>query len=136
MRFPLFVDAVSRRSGLPTAQAAVISRAVLQTMVDRMTGGDVADLAGHLPDETGGYLAEPGPGAWDGPAEGGGPADFLRRVSERAGVDDETARVGAAAVFVTLREAVTVEEFRDMVAQLPRDFDGMAQPIPRPPHES
>ncbi|RKN51136.1 DUF2267 domain-containing protein [Micromonospora endolithica] len=135
MRFPLFVDAVSRRSGLPTAQAAVVSRAVLQTMVDRMTGGDVADLAGDLPDETGAYLAEPGPGALDGPAGAGGPTEFLRRVGERAGVDDETARVGAAAVLVTLREAVTVEEFREMVAQLPRDFDGMTQPIPRPPYE-
>ncbi|MCX4390297.1 DUF2267 domain-containing protein [Micromonospora peucetia] len=125
MRFPLFVDAVSRHAGLPAAQAATIARAVLQTMVERMSGG----TAGHLPDELDGYLA--GPGA-DGPATAFGPADFVRRVGERAGVDEATARTGTGAVFATLREAVTVDEFHDMVARLPRDFDGMTQPIPRP----
>ncbi len=131
MRFPLFVDAVARRAGLPTNQAATLSRAVLQTMVERMTGGEAADLAGHLPDEAGDYLAEPG--AAGGPPPAIGPVEFLRRVGERAGVDDQIARLGTAAVFATLREAVTVDEFHAMVAQLPRDFDGMTQPIPRPP---
>ncbi|MEH0974398.1 DUF2267 domain-containing protein [Micromonospora sp. CPCC 205546] len=126
MRFPLFVEAVSRRAGLPTGQAATIARAVLQTMVERLGGG----APGRLPDELDGYLA--GPGAGDGPASALGPADFLRRVGERAGVDEVTARAGTGAVFATLREAVTVDEFRDMVARLPRDFDGMTQPIPRP----
>ncbi|NJP34481.1 DUF2267 domain-containing protein [Micromonospora thermarum] len=133
MRFPLFVDAVSRRGGLPTDQAATVARAVLQTMVERMTGGEAADLAGHLPDDAGDYLAEPGTAPADGRPPAIGPVEFLRRVGERAGVDDETARIGTAAVFATLREAVTVDEFRAMVAQLPRDFDGMTQPIPRPP---
>ncbi|MGK5671534.1 DUF2267 domain-containing protein [Micromonospora sp. URMC 106] len=134
MRFPLFVDAVSRRSGLSSAQSATIARAVLQTMVERMTGGRSGDLAGHLPDELDGYLGAPGPA--DGPPMAFGPAEFLRRVGERAGVDDATARTGTAAVFATLREAVTVDEFREMVARLPRDFDGMSQPIPRPPYDT
>jgi uncharacterized protein (DUF2267 family) len=51
-------------------------------------------------------------------------------------VDDATARTGTAAVFATLREAVTVDEFREMVARLPRDFDGTSQPIPRPPYDT
>ncbi|MFG1778055.1 DUF2267 domain-containing protein [Micromonospora sp. NPDC049051] len=125
MRFPLFVDAVSRRAGLPTTQAATIARAVLQTMVERMSGG----AAARLPDELDGYLTGPG---GDGAAPAPGPADFVRRVGERAGVDEATARTATGAVFATLREAVTVDEFRDMVARLPRDFDGMTQPIPRP----
>ncbi|MEU6075098.1 DUF2267 domain-containing protein [Micromonospora sp. NPDC047074] len=130
MRFPLFVDAVSRRAGLPAAQAATIARAVLQTMVERMSGGATGDPAGRLPDDLDGYLA--GPGTADGPPGAPGPADFVRRVGERAGVDEASARVGTGAVFATLREAVTVDEFREMVARLPRDFDGMTQPIPRP----
>ncbi|SCL72240.1 Uncharacterized conserved protein, DUF2267 family [Micromonospora citrea] len=133
MRFPLFVDAVSRRSGLSTAQSATIARAVLQTMVERMTGDSSGDPAGHLPDELDGYLAGPGPD--DGRPAVPGPAQFLRQVGERAGVDEATARAGAGAVFATLREAVTVEEFHEMVARLPRDFDGMTQPIPRPPYD-
>ncbi|SCL34586.1 Uncharacterized conserved protein, DUF2267 family [Micromonospora nigra] len=156
MRFPLFVEAVSRRSGIPPEQAAVVTRAVLQTMVERMTGGDATDLAGHLPDDLGGYLAPPAPPPGirspasppvtpaPAPPPGirspaprpvtppAGPADFLRRVGQRAGVDDRTARAGAGAVFATLRDAVTVAEFRDMVARLPRDFDGMVDPVPRP----
>ncbi|MER7335018.1 MULTISPECIES: DUF2267 domain-containing protein [unclassified Micromonospora] len=134
MRFPLFVDAVSRRAGLSAAQSAAIARAVLQTMVERMTGGRSGDPAGHLPDELDGYLAGPDPA--DGPPAPLGPAEFLRRVAERAGVDEATARAGTGAVFATLREAVTVDEFRDMVARLPRELDGMTQPIPRPPYDS
>ncbi|CCH18100.1 DUF2267 domain-containing protein [Micromonospora lupini] len=207
--FPHFIDAVSRRSGLPTEQAAALARAVLQTMAERVTGGppDLTghppdDLTGHLPDEVDGYLngAAPSPPAnpssppagvagWPAdpaglpadpaglpadpaglpgglaglPAElagsssdpvpdpvtgvdgldtgvgldvGGpvttpppvdaGPAEFLRRVGQRAGVDPATARAGTGAVFATLREAVTVREFREMVARLPRDDDGGA----------
>ncbi|MEU9508963.1 DUF2267 domain-containing protein [Micromonospora sp. NPDC048170] len=130
MRFPLFVDAVSRRAGLPTTQAATIARAVLQTMVERMGASADGDPAGRLPDQLDGYLTGAGPAG--GPADALGPADFVRRVGERAGVDETTARAGTGAVFATLREAVTVDEFHDMVARLPRDFDGMTQPIPRP----
>ncbi|MEV4202282.1 DUF2267 domain-containing protein [Micromonospora globbae] len=130
MRFPRFIDAVSRRSGLPPEQAATVARAVLQTMAERVSGGPADDLAGHLPDEVDGYLNRDTPGA----AAGGsptGPGEFLRRVGERAGVDDATARIGTGAVFATLREAVTVAEFREMVARLPRAGDGGV--APRPP---
>ncbi|MEV1329754.1 DUF2267 domain-containing protein [Micromonospora costi] len=129
MRFPRFIDAVSRRSGLPPEQAATVAGAVLQTMAERVTGDPADDLAGRLPDEVDGYLggpaAEPG-----GPAAG--PAEFLRRVGERAGVDEATARVGTGAVFATLREAVTVAEFREMVARLPRGGGGSG-PVPPAP---
>ncbi|SBT41369.1 DUF2267 domain-containing protein [Micromonospora narathiwatensis] len=126
MRFPRFVEAVSRRAELPTGQAATISRAVLQTLAERVTAGEADDLAAQLPDELGGYLATPTPGG----ATGGG-AGFLGRVAERAGVDPAVAEVGTYAVLATLREAVTVGEFRDLVAQLPKGFDAMVDPIPR-----
>ncbi|MGV9212944.1 DUF2267 domain-containing protein [Micromonospora sp. RB23] len=141
--FPQFIDAVSRRSGLPTAQAAALARAVLTTMAERVTGG-VPDPAGHLPDQVDGYLYDFAPDAHPtDPTTGGGgldtgvspdvggpvtpppvdagPVDFLSRVSRRAGVDAATARIGTGAVFATLREAVTVREFHEMVARLPRD---------------
>ncbi|MET8121979.1 DUF2267 domain-containing protein [Micromonospora sp. NPDC005189] len=180
--FPHFIDAVSRRSGLPVEQAAAVARAVLQTMAERVTGGVPDDLAGHLPDEVDGYLTGPDLAAPDsaapaglnrapdpaavpgGPATGGdglsiggpdpgvdgldtgvgldvggpvaapppdaGPTEFLRRVGQRAAVDQATARAGTGAVFATLREAVTVREFREMVARLPRDGEGGAAPGP------
>jgi uncharacterized protein (DUF2267 family) len=147
--FPHFIDAVSRRSGLPPEQAAALARAVLTTMAERVTGA-APDPAGHLPDQVDGYLYDfapdagptdppPAPsiradglGAGAGLDPGGpaatppmdaGPVDFLRRVARRAGVDPATARVGTGAVFATLREAVTVREFHEMVARLPREGD-------------
>ncbi|MEH1028170.1 DUF2267 domain-containing protein [Micromonospora profundi] len=150
--FPHFIDAVSRRSGLPTEQAAALARAVLQTMAERVTGGVPDDLVGHLPDQVDGYLNDFAPPSHsdvpgspsdlpglppdlggsssdvpglpsDVPPADAGPAEFLRRVGQRAGVDPATARAGTGAVFATLREAVTVREFREMVARLPRDGD-------------
>ncbi|MET7709993.1 DUF2267 domain-containing protein [Micromonospora sp. NPDC005413] len=203
--FPLFIDAVSRRSGLPIEQAAAVARAVLQTMAERVTGGVPDDLAGHLPDEVDGYLTGPdlapdaaaqagrdlapdpagpdwapdpaaaprgpdpgvdglsigGPDTGvDGLSIGGhpgvdgldtgvgldvggpvaapppdaGPTEFLRRVGQRAAVDQATARAGTGAVFATLREAVTVREFREMVARLPRDGEGGAASVPPGPY--
>ncbi|PZG07773.1 DUF2267 domain-containing protein [Micromonospora craterilacus] len=120
MRFPLFVDAVSRRSGLPPELAAAVARAVVQTVVERMTDSPTADPTGYLPDELS-----------DVSGPGSSPADFLHRVGQRAGVDEQTAGVGAAAVFATLRETVTVGEFREMVARLPA-ADGTIDPIPGP----
>ncbi|MGC4760995.1 DUF2267 domain-containing protein [Micromonospora trifolii] len=183
--FPYFIDAVSRRSGLPAEEAAALARAVLQTMAERVTGGPPDDLAGHLPNSVGGYLtgpapdpagavgpdpaggSPPDPGGAGGPdlgadpllsggAEPGvgglhtgvglevggavpppadaGPAEFLRRVGQRAGVDAATARAGTGAVFATLREAMTVREFRDMVARLPRDGAASDPPVPPDPY--
>ncbi|SCF36462.1 DUF2267 domain-containing protein [Micromonospora saelicesensis] len=172
--FPYFIDAVSQRSGLPAEEAAVLARAVLQTLAERVTGDAPGDLVGHLPNEVDGYLSGPAPDAAgasgpasdaagaSGPASdaagtalpapdpagalgpdagadgltsgvglevGGagatpmeaGPTEFLRRVEQRAGVDPATARAGTGAVFATLRTAMTVREFQEMVARLPRD---------------
>ncbi|MEU5964786.1 DUF2267 domain-containing protein [Micromonospora parva] len=163
--FPYFIDAVSNRSGLPAEQAAVLARAVLQTIAERVIGSAPGDPVGHLPDEVDGYLSGPAPDAagTGGPTPdpvlqvgsdpgmdaidtgvgldvGGatavpppadaGPAEFLRLVGERAGVDPATARAGTGAVFATLRSAMTVREFREMVARLPRDGDGSPRLTP------
>ena len=131
MRFPRFVEAVSRRAELPTEQAATIARATLQTLAERVTGTEAADLAAQLPDELSGYLAAPVGGA----RPAGGAVQFLRRVADRAAVDPAVAEVGVRAVLSTLREAVTVGEFQDLVGQLPKGFDAMVDPIPRPPYD-
>ncbi|MFI6243284.1 DUF2267 domain-containing protein [Micromonospora sp. NPDC050795] len=170
--FPYFIDAVSQRSGLPAEEAAVLARAVLQTLAERVTGDATGDLVGYLPNEVDGYLTGPAPDAAgtappapdltgtslaaphptrasaagpdpteasDADADGltsgvglevggagmppmdAGPTEFLRRVEQRAGVDPATARAGTGAVFATLRTAMTVREFREMVARMPRD---------------
>ncbi|TDC41265.1 DUF2267 domain-containing protein [Micromonospora sp. KC213] len=133
MRFPLFVDAVARRAQLRPEQAAAISRAVLRTVAERVQTGEADDLAAQLPDELSAYLDEStGP---TGVARAGtfGPVEFLRRVADRAGVEPATAQVGVRAVFATLREAVTVGEFEDLMSQLPgRLTRGIEPPEPGP----
>ncbi|TDB81461.1 DUF2267 domain-containing protein [Micromonospora sp. KC721] len=133
MRFPLFVDAVARRAQLRPEQAAAISRAVLRTVAERVQAGEADDLAAQLPDELSAYLDEStGP---TGVEQAGtfGPVEFLRRVADRAGVEPATAQVGVRAVFATLREAVTVGEFEDLMAQLPgRLTRGVEPPEPGP----
>ncbi|MGW3792985.1 DUF2267 domain-containing protein [Micromonospora arida] len=151
--FPYFIDAVSQRSGLPAEEAGVLARAVLQTLAERVTGGAPGDLVAHLPHEVDGYLTGPAPDAAVAPgphagADGltsgvglevggagatpmeAGPTEFLRRVEQRAGVDPATARAGTGAVFATLRTAMTVREFQEMVARLPHDGGGGAAPTP------
>ncbi|GAA3778544.1 DUF2267 domain-containing protein [Micromonospora maritima] len=130
MRFPLFVEAVARRAELSTDQAATVSRAVLQTLAERITADEAGDLAAQLPDDVGGYLAAP-----EGTGTTGAAVEFLYRVAERSAVDPAVAEVGTRAVLATLRDTVTVGEFQDLVAQLPRGFDAMVDPIPRPPYD-
>jgi uncharacterized protein (DUF2267 family) len=54
--------------------------------------------------------------------------EFVRRVSERAGVDAVLALEGVRAVFTTLREAVTGGEFDDVMSQLPKEFLEVVEP--------
>ena len=60
-------------------------------------------------------------------AEPFGLSEFIERVARRAGVTGEQAEVGARAVMTTLREAITEGEFKDMMAQLPEEFEQLVQ---------
>ncbi|MGB2569958.1 DUF2267 domain-containing protein [Micromonospora citrea] len=135
MRFPLFVDAVARRAELRPEQAAAISRAVLRTVAERVRAGEADDLAAQLPDDLSAYLTGPAEAGGAGRPDAFGPLEFLRRVAERAGVEPATAQVGVRAVFATLREAVTVGEFQDLVAQLPESFTRGIDPSPPRPYD-
>ncbi|MEO3778311.1 DUF2267 domain-containing protein [Micromonospora sp. B11E3] len=129
MLFPRFVDAVSRRAGVTVAQAAAVTGAVLRTMAERVDGDPSGEDSRPLPERVGGYLVDPAEPA--GPA-GAADDDFLARVGARAGVDAATARAGTEAVFATLREAVTVQEFRQLVARVPRGGTGAGGADPPP----
>jgi uncharacterized protein (DUF2267 family) len=117
MRYATFLDIIEKTGGLTPPEAERAARAVLETLAERITGGEARDVAVFLPRELRGLL-ESGPE----PAEGFGLDEFLRRVAEREGVDQETAEEHARAVFTALGVAVAPGELRDMVAQLPRDF--------------
>jgi uncharacterized protein (DUF2267 family) len=92
--------------------------ATLETLNERISGGEARDLAAQLPQEIQPALR---PKAEE--AEGFSLEEFYRRVAEREGVDIETARIDASTVMGVLSEAVTSGELDDVMAQLSEDFN-------------
>ncbi|MEU6684479.1 DUF2267 domain-containing protein [Streptomyces sp. NPDC046832] len=97
-----------------------MTRTTMLTLAERITGGEARDLAGVLPAEIAPPLVPP-----EDVAQKIGVDEFVRRVSERAGVDETVARRSVAAVFMTLGEAVPGKEFQDVMSQLPNAFQNI-----------
>jgi uncharacterized protein (DUF2267 family) len=117
MRYATFLETIEQTGGMERTEAERAARAVLETLAERITGGEARDLAVFLPPELRGLLE-----VTPEPAEAFGLDEFIRRVAEREGVDPPVAEEHARAVFTALGVAVAPGELRDMVAQLPRDF--------------
>ncbi|MEU5941400.1 DUF2267 domain-containing protein [Micromonospora sp. NPDC047548] len=129
MNYDTFVDQVARRARISSDRAVELTHATLETLTERMTGGEVLDLAIQLPAPLQ-LVLKPSPSVEA--AQRFGAAEFLARVGQRAGVDEAAARAGVRAVFITLREAVSGGEFDDVVTQLPRDYREMVEPALTP----
>ncbi|WP_433393333.1 DUF2267 domain-containing protein [Micromonospora sp. KLBMP9576] len=129
MNYDTFVDQVARRTATSSEQAVALTRATLETLAERLTGGEALDLAAQLPKPLQ-LVLNPSPSTES--AQRFGSAEFVARVALRAGVTEPAARDAARAVFVTLREAVSGGEFDDVVVQLPRDYRDMVEPAMAP----
>jgi uncharacterized protein (DUF2267 family) len=112
-----FTTAVAQRAGVPFEAAEDLERAVLRVLARRISGGEARDLAAQLPAPLQASLIPP-----DEPAHAFDLEEFVRRVMGDAGVPAEQARAAVAAVFATLRDAVTPGEFEDVLAQLPKEY--------------
>lgn len=124
-----FFEKVAARAGVPPETAQSLTEATLRTLAERISGGQAADLADHVAHELRPFVAkaapeEPEAFAYD---------EFLRRVADRAGVDQEVAERGAGAVLQTLHRVVGHREFADAMAQLPTEVQALAEPVPRSP---
>lgn len=116
-----FREAVAERAGLDeeTADAAIL--ATLRTVAERLSAGQVDDLAHHVPDEIAAELrAVDDPGASDETFD-----EFLQRVAQRGSIDKETARTYVQAVGSTLAEAVSDREIAATTEQLPDAYGVM-----------
>jgi uncharacterized protein (DUF2267 family) len=116
-----FYDRVARRAGIDREGARRATDAVLQALAIRISGGEVDDLEGLLPAELRAPL-ERGKIESRERAEKLSLEQFLELVAEREGVRPSVAREHAQAVLATLREAIDDKEWRDLVAQLPREY--------------
>ncbi|MGW0197123.1 DUF2267 domain-containing protein [Nonomuraea sp. NPDC003201] len=118
MEYDDFLDKVAWRAGVSRSQAETLTRAVLEVLADRISGGEARDLAESLPEPAKGWLLPD-----DEIAKGYGVHAFVRRVADRAGVPAPAAESGTRAVLAALREAVGMKEFRDATSQLPKEYD-------------
>lgn len=123
MQFDQFVESVAQRGKVPRGLAQALTYASLQTLGQRISGGEAEDLASQLPAELQPSLLEADQAAEDFDAE-----DFARRVAEQVSVATDTARDGARAVLETLREAVSPGEWDRVTAQLSEDYRALVGP--------
>jgi uncharacterized protein (DUF2267 family) len=112
-----FIGTVRERAQITGEEAEKTACATLRTLAERITEGELLDLAERLPEPLRACADA------DGPPEPFHVDEFLHRVAERAGVDESAAERDARAVFVALWRAVGPNEFTDMRAQLPSDFE-------------
>ena len=125
-----FAERVARRTGLDGERAMGAAEAVVETLAERISGGEVEDLEARLPLELHPAL-ERGRAASGDHARSMPLQSFLRRVAEREGVPPAEALVHARAVLATLREAVGDEEFLDVMSELPTDYKRTLVPADR-----
>ena len=119
MRYEEFIGQVQHRAGLSSrAEAERATRATLETLAERLVGGEVDDLAAQLPSELALYLQPPDAGIGAKLTLD----EFFEVVSEREGVDLPDAMFHARVVIGLLTEAVSMGEIEDVRAQLPADF--------------
>jgi uncharacterized protein (DUF2267 family) len=113
MQYDQFLEAVEVRTGIADrAEAQRTALAVLEALCDRLTGDEADDLLAQLPS----YLKRhvtvtraPMPLT---------PDALVDRIARELGVSREEARDRVRAVFATIREAVSLGEFRDVLEQL------------------
>jgi uncharacterized protein (DUF2267 family) len=124
MDYETFTRTAAQRAGMAEDTMERVERATLRTLAERISGGEAQDLASQLPADLQDSLRRPGE-----EAEAFGVDEFVRRVAERGKVGPDEARAGAAAVLITVREAVTPGEFDDVLSQLPQEYRELVGPM-------
>ncbi|MHB0871006.1 MAG: DUF2267 domain-containing protein [Chloroflexota bacterium] len=118
MQYDRFVGLVQSRARLASEGEAVRAiHATLETLGERLFGGEADNLASQLPVEIGHYLKEPAV------SESFDLDEFYRRVSMREGIDLPLAIYHAKSVIEVLKEAVSPGVLDKLLDQLPEEYD-------------
>jgi uncharacterized protein (DUF2267 family) len=116
-----FLARVAERAGIDLETADRATDAVLETLAERIAGGEVEDLILRLPMEL--HLPlERGRASVRGQASPMRLDKFIETIAHREGVYFLDALEHARAVLQVLREAVGEQEFLDVMVQLPDDY--------------
>jgi uncharacterized protein (DUF2267 family) len=110
------VQSVGQLNSREEAERA--TRATLEIIRERIVGDEAKDLASQLPQELGEYLrGREGENGQHFDLE-----EFIKRVSEKEGVDPTAAVIHIRSVFAVLKNAVTPGEFEDFHANFTKDY--------------
>ena len=96
-------------------------RATLETLSERLAGGEAKDLAAQLPREIGIFLR----GVWESETSRLSLQEFYQRVCIRENVSLPKAIHHARSVIAVLQEAVSKGEIKDVRSQLPAEFGSL-----------
>jgi uncharacterized protein (DUF2267 family) len=119
MKYDEFLGHVQHRAGLSSrAEAEHATSATLETLGERLVGGEAHDLASQLPAELARSLQLPDAGIGAKLTLD----EFFALVSAREGVDLEDSALHARVVIGVLTEAVSQGEIKDVRVQLPAAF--------------
>jgi uncharacterized protein (DUF2267 family) len=119
--FGAFIDRIRERAGLDRVEAERAADAVLETLAERLAGGEVDDLEGALPEQ----FREPlqrGKVHVHGTPRRMSLDELVDRVARKEEVSFDEALAHTRAVFATLAEAVPPREVRDILHELPRAY--------------
>lgn len=119
MKYDEFIKHVQTVAQLNSREEAErATKATLEAIKERIVGNEGKDLASQLPKEIGQYLrGREGEDGQHFPLE-----EFIKRVSEKEGVEPTTALSHARAVFAVLQDAVSPGEFADVRANFSDDY--------------
>lgn len=119
MKYDEFISQVQHRAKLNSREDAVrASSATLETLGERLAGGEAKDLASQLPQELALYLER----AHTSIQQSFSLDEFFWRVSQREGVDLTESTYHARVVIALLSEIVTLGEIENVKSQLPKGF--------------
>ena len=119
MKYDEFIGHVQHRARLSSrAEAEHATRATLETLAERLVGGEAHDLASQLPPELAHSLQLPDAGIGAKLTLD----EFFELVSEREGIDLEDSTFHARVVIGVLTEAASQGEIKDVRVQLPAAF--------------
>jgi uncharacterized protein (DUF2267 family) len=117
MTYASFIETVERETGEPRPEAERAVAATLETLGERLSGGEAGDIAAQLPRELQAYLADDG-----SDARGFGVEEFIRRVARLERIAPAHAARHVRAVFAALGRTISHDELDDMASELGRDY--------------
>lgn len=116
MQFDEFIDQVQKQTGLSARQDAVgVTRAVLETLGERVDRKIWNGIAAQLPDELKEFLLARAEYTDRYPL-----TEFYNRVGARANLKYNDASERTRQVFSVLRQAISAGEWDNLVESLPR----------------